>query len=58
MTVHIGEVTSEVRTPAPAPPEAMAAGGGSNPWEERVRIAGLLDRLAGDRCRTATGPLR
>ncbi|MGW0229329.1 hypothetical protein ACWDWO_13515 [Actinopolymorpha singaporensis] len=51
MTVHVGELTSEVvaaeepRTPSPAEVSV---------WEERLRIQATLDRLARDRARTAT----
>jgi len=54
MTVHIGQVTSEVHSGAPVMPDAPA-----NPetpvWEERMRVAALVERIARDRARTATG---
>jgi hypothetical protein len=50
MTVHVGEVTSEVSAPA------MAAGSAAeDPWEEQVRIAAVMDRVEHDRRRTGTG---
>ncbi|MDH3754612.1 MAG: hypothetical protein OEU32_12135 [Acidimicrobiia bacterium] len=54
MTVHIGEVVSEVsangRTSA-----AEAATDEESVWAERARIEALIERLARDRCRTSTG---
>mgnify|MGYP001254063636 CR=1 FL=1 len=53
MSVHIGEVTSDVTAtsaepvPTTAPPPTV--------WQERVRIEATLERLARDRQRTATG---
>lgn len=57
MTVHVGEITSEVTSPrSVAEADAGAApGGGADRWEQQVRTAELLDQLARDRARTATG---
>jgi hypothetical protein len=53
MSVHIGEVTSEVTaTTAEALPTTDPQ---TNPWQERMRIEATLERLARDRLRTATG---
>jgi hypothetical protein len=52
MTVHVGEITSEV-TAARSPGAADATGG--DEWEERVRLAALMEQEARDRARTATG---
>lgn len=56
MTVHIGQITSEVdaatarpTAPPPAPPGAEVG-----EWEERARVAARLDRIARDRLRTST----
>ena len=50
MTVHVGELTSEVvavgEPPARTPEVSV--------WEERHRIRAALDRIHRDRCRTAT----
>lgn len=54
MSVHIGEITSEVATGATGAP-ADESGGASDEWEERVRLAASWDRLERDRRRTATG---
>ena len=52
MTVHVGELTSEVvatsEPPARGPAEVSV-------WEERHRIQAALERLDRDRARTATG---
>jgi hypothetical protein len=53
MTVHIGEVTSEVTATTVETPPAPAAEAGV--WEERLRIEAIVERLARDRERTATG---
>ena len=54
MTVHIGQITSEVTAPG-----GDAAGGhdgaGGSEWDERCRLEATLDRVARDRLRTATG---
>lgn len=51
MTVHVGELTSEVvavgEPPATGTPEVSA-------WEERERLRAALERIQRDRCRTAT----
>jgi hypothetical protein len=53
MSVHIGEVTSEVTATTAEPlPSAEPA---PSVWQERVRIEAILERLARDRLRTATG---
>lgn len=54
MTVHIGQVTSEVHSAAPVVPDPP--GHSESPaWEERMRVAALVERIARDRARTATG---
>ena len=53
MPVYIGQVTSEVYSAAPvAPPPSDQP---PSMWEERLRIAGIADRIARDRDRTSTG---
>jgi hypothetical protein len=52
MTVHVGQVTSEVT--------ATQTGGATGDeaetvWEQRCRIAAMVESLARDRLRTATG---
>ncbi|GAA3650819.1 hypothetical protein GCM10022237_08210 [Nocardioides ginsengisoli] len=54
MTVHIGQVTSEVHSAAPVVPDAPAQQE-TPAWEERMRVAALVERVARDRARTATG---
>jgi hypothetical protein len=55
MSIHVGQITSEVRAaPAAGPPDA-SSGDASSVWDERVRIAAALQRVARDRRRTATG---
>ena len=60
MTVHIGQITSEVMT-APAGDDTTAgsasSGGGGDeaPWAEQARLEMTLERLHRDRLRTATG---
>jgi hypothetical protein len=54
MTVHIGQITSEVRSTAPVHPD-RTADKETSPWDERVRIAAMLERVARDRRRTSTG---
>ncbi len=59
MTVHIGQITSEVRNTAPpAPPAASDGTATSSGWDEEARLSALLARLTLDRMRTATGPDR
>lgn len=58
MTVHIGQLTSEVRDSAPPAPPDGASPATTSPWEERAALAAALTRLALDRLRTATGPER
>ena len=57
MTVHIGQITSEVRSTAPGYPDRAAdkAGKQASRWDERVRVAATLERVARDRRRTSTG---
>lgn len=54
MTVHVGEITSEVVATGNA---GADRGGGDevSVWEERRRMEAALQRLAVDRARTATG---
>ncbi|MGW1346191.1 hypothetical protein ACWCOV_34415 [Kribbella sp. NPDC002412] len=52
MSIHIGEITSEVEATTAEPAAAEAA---VSVWQERVRIEAILERLAADRLRTATG---
>ncbi|KAF0956729.1 MULTISPECIES: hypothetical protein [Rhodococcus] len=54
MTVHIGQITSEVDATSPAT-ATVAAGDKADEWEERARLAAMLDRLERDRRRTSTG---
>lgn len=54
MTVHIGQITSEVRSSAPVHPD-RAADKDQSPWDEWVRLAAMLERVARDRRRTSTG---
>lgn len=53
MTVHVGQVTSEVHATAALPDDD--AGADENRWEEPVRLAAMLGRVARNRDRTATG---
>jgi hypothetical protein len=53
MTVHVGEITSEVVAIDSAAPERQA--GEVSEWEERCRIEAIIERLSRDRLRTATG---
>ena len=57
MSVHVGRITSEVHSTAPAAAPADSAEGAeeASPWEERIRLAGLLEATERDRLRTATG---
>jgi hypothetical protein len=52
MSIHIGEITSEVEATTAEPAAAAAT---TSVWQERVRIDAMLERLAADRLRTATG---
>lgn len=52
MSIHIGEITSEVEATTAEPAVAEAT---TSLWQERVRIDAMLERLAADRLRTATG---
>ena len=54
MTVHIGQITSEVRSTAPVQP-GRAADKEASPWDERIQVAAMLERVARDRRRTSTG---
>lgn len=51
MSVHIGEVISEVSATTAEPPAEPSP----SIWQERVRTEAALERLALDRLRTATG---
>lgn len=53
MTVHVGQVTSEVV--AIEPGRAGAEEEGETVWAQRCRIEAMVERLARDRLRTATG---
>ena len=53
MPLYIGQVTSEVYSTAPVAP--VEAGAAPTVWEERLRIAAIVDRVARDRHRTSTG---
>lgn len=53
MPLYIGQVTSEVYSTAPVAP--VEAGTAPSVWEERLRIAAIVDRVARDRHRTSTG---
>jgi hypothetical protein len=53
MTVHVGQITSEV-TSVPTPVGAPAPDKESV-WAERERIEAVIERLSMDRRRTATG---
>lgn len=58
MTVHVGEITSEVTPPrSDAVVDAGAATGDSaaERWAQEARTSAMLDQLARDRARTATG---
>lgn len=56
MSVHIGRITSEVTTSAPVDAGAGDEQSDQPPdWEERARLAAVLERLTTDRLRTATG---
>ena len=55
MNVHVGQITSEVRaTPSPGS-DGPASGDEASVWDQRVRAAAALQRVARDRRRTATG---
>ncbi|MFC4065963.1 hypothetical protein [Actinoplanes subglobosus] len=51
MTVHVGELTSEVVTEGE--PEVRTSG---NVWEERQRLRAALDRIGRDSRRTDDEP--
>jgi hypothetical protein len=51
MSVHVGELTSEVVATGEAPATAAEV----SMWEQRCRMASTVDRLARDQARTATG---
>ena len=56
MTVHVGQVTSEVRmSDTPRETTEAAAKSAASVWDERYRVAALLERVSADRRRTATG---
>jgi hypothetical protein len=55
MSIHVGQITSEVRAAPAAGVPDDASGDASSVWDERVRIAAALERVARDRRRTATG---
>lgn len=57
MTVHVGEITSEVTSPrSDAVADAgTATGDTAERWEQQVRTSAMLHTLARDRARTATG---
>jgi hypothetical protein len=55
MSIHVGQITSEVRAAPAAGPADDASSDASSVWDERVRVAGALQRAARDRRRTATG---
>ncbi|MBK5224427.1 MAG: hypothetical protein JJE52_16450 [Acidimicrobiia bacterium] len=58
MTVHVGQITSEVDAGSARPAVAPVAASGASvdEWEERVRLAARLDRIARDLLRTSTEP--
>lgn len=53
MTVHVGEITSEVVASSTA--AASGEGGEASVWEQRCRTEATIERLARDRLRTTTG---
>jgi hypothetical protein len=53
MTVHVGQITSEVV--ATAPGGTAADDEGETVWAERCRIEAMVERVARDRMRTSTG---
>lgn len=53
MTIHIGEITSEVTVAAPSGATGEERTDPS-PWERRARLDADLARLARDRRRTST----
>ena len=55
MTVHIGEITSEVGAPLPDTTAEASGEGTTDEWEDRIRLAAQLERLERDRLRTVTG---
>ena len=52
MSIHIGEITSEVEATTAEPAAGESA---VSVWQERIRVDAMLERLAADRLRTATG---
>lgn len=54
MTVHIGQITSEV-TAAPQVPDQDTEEEAVSVWAEQARLVALLARARRDRDRTATG---
>jgi hypothetical protein len=58
VTVHVGELTSEVRSAAPGDPQLTTADGHGSRWERELDLGATLARLELDRLRTATGPDR
>lgn len=54
MTVHVGQVTSEVHAASPGGADRSAPDE-VNEWDERAHLAAQLDRVARDRLRTSTG---
>ena len=56
MPIYIGQLTSEVRSLAPAPASGgEAEGDDENRWEKGPALASLIARADRDRLRTATG---
>lgn len=53
MTVHVGEITSEVT--ATGGPPADAGEEATTVWAERCRVEAMVERIERDRMRTATG---
>jgi hypothetical protein len=55
VTVHVGQITSEVTATGEWPAAGGDGGGGESEWDERCRLEATLERLARDHLRTATG---
>jgi hypothetical protein len=56
VTVHVGQITSEVTSAGAGTADDPAGSGGDvSVWEERNRFEAFVERLARDRLRTATG---
>lgn len=55
MSIHVGQITSEVTAAPAAGATDGASADASSVWDERVRVAAMLQRVARDRRRTATG---